>query len=190
LDHPQIKGAVKVSRIGKLPVKIPSGVTVKADGSKVEVKGAKGTLTRDLPAELKLEIADGELKVLPAVEAENTKALWGLYRVLINNMVVGVSTGYKIDLEVVGVGYKVELKGKDLFIAAGLSDPVLFKVRPGLEYKTEGATKMSVEGIDKEKVGQAAADIRRIRPPEPYKGKGIRYLGEKIRRKAGKTAGK
>jgi large subunit ribosomal protein L6 len=105
-------------------------------------------------------------------------------------MVVGVSAGYKIDLEVVGVGYKFEQKGKDMLIAAGLSDPVLFKARPGLEYKADGQTKMSVEGIDKEKVGQAAADIRRIRPPEPYKGKGIRYAGEHIRKKAGKTAGK
>jgi large subunit ribosomal protein L6 len=124
------------------------------------------------------------------VETEQTKALWGLYRVLINNMVVGVSAGYKIDLEVVGVGYKFEQKGKDMLIAAGLSETVLFKARPGLEYKADGPTKMSVEGIDKEKVGQAAADIRRIRPPEPYKGKGIRYAGERIRRKAGKTAGK
>jgi len=176
-----------VSRIGKLPVTIPSGVQVKADGGRIEVKGPKGTLTRDLPAELKVEIADGVASVVPAIEAENTKALWGLYRVLLNNMVTGVSQGYKIDLEVVGVGYKVELKGKDLLIAAGLSDTVLFKARPGLEYKTEGATKMSVEGVDKEKVGQAAADIRRIRPPEPYKGKGIRYEDEIIRRKVGKS---
>jgi large subunit ribosomal protein L6 len=147
-------------------------------------------MTRELPPEVGVEVSDGVVNVVPAIENENTKALWGLYRVLVNNMVVGVSAGYKIDLEVHGVGYKVELKGKDLLIAAGLSDTVLFKARPGLEYKTEGATKMSVEGIDKEKVGQAAADIRRIRPPEPYKGKGIRYTGEKIRRKAGKTAGK
>ncbi|MDR2578629.1 MAG: 50S ribosomal protein L6 [Chitinispirillales bacterium] len=179
-----------MSRIGKLPVKLPSGVTVKVDGRTVEIKGAKGTLTKELPAEVGVEVADGVVNVVPALESENTKALWGLYRVLINNMVVGVSAGYKIELEVHGVGYKVELKGKDLLIAAGLSDTVLFKARPGLEYKTEGTVKMSVEGIDKEKVGQAAADIRRIRPPEPYKGKGIRYVGENIRRKAGKTAGK
>lgn len=179
-----------MSRIGKLPVQLPSGVSVKVDGGKVEVKGPKGTLTRVVPAELKVEVADGKANVVPVIEAENTKALWGLTRVLLNNMVVGVSQGYKIDLEVVGVGYKFEMKGKDVMISAGLSDIVHFKARPGLEYKTDGPTKMSVEGIDKEKVGQAAADIRRIRPPEPYKGKGIRYAGEQIRRKAGKTAGK
>jgi len=179
-----------VSRIGKLPVKVPSGVTVTISGSKVEIKGSKGTLSRELPPEVKVEFADGTITVAPAVETEHTKALWGLYRVLIDNMVVGVSAGYKIDLEIFGVGYKFELKGKDLLVAAGLSDTVLFKARPGLEYKTDGPGKASVEGIDKEKVGQAAADIRRIRPPEPYKGKGIRYAGEQIRRKAGKTAGK
>jgi len=179
-----------VSRIGKLPVKVPIGVTVTIGGGKVEIKGSKGTLSREVPPELKVEFADSVITVSPAIEAENTKALWGLHRVLINNMVTGVSTGYKIDLEIVGVGYKFEMKGKDLLVAAGLSETVLFKARPGLEYKIDGPGKASVEGIDKEKVGQAAADIRRIRPPEPYKGKGIRYAGEQIRRKAGKTAGK
>ena len=179
-----------MSRIGKLPVKVPGGVTVTVSGNKVEVKGGKGTLSREVPPELKVAFDSGVVTVSPAIEAENTKALWGLYRVLINNMVTGVSAGYKIDLEIVGVGYKFEMKGKDLLVAAGLSDTVLFKARPGLEYKTDGPNKASVEGIDKEKVGQAAADIRRIRPPEPYKGKGIRYAGEQIRRKAGKTAGK
>jgi len=179
-----------LSRIGKLPVKIPSGVQVKIDGQHIEVKGSKGTLSRDIPSELKVEVVEGTLQVTPAIEAENTKALWGLYRVLLDNMVIGVSSGYKKELEIVGVGYKAELKGKDLNIAAGLSDTVLFKARPGLEYRTDGPTKIVIEGIDKESVGQAAADIRRIRPPEPYKGKGIRYAGEQIRRKAGKTAGK
>ena len=188
--RPAYRGAVKVSRIGKLPVKVPSGVTVTVSGGKVEVKGSKGALSKTVPPELKAEFADGVITISPAIEAENTKALWGLYRVLINNMVTGVSAGYKIELEIVGVGYKFEMKGKDLLVAAGLSDTVLFKARPGLEYKIDGPNKASVEGIDKEKVGQAAADIRRIRPPEPYKGKGIRYAGEQIRRKAGKTAGK
>jgi len=185
-----LKRSSKVSRIGKLPVKVPSGVTVAISGNKIEIKGAKGAMSKELPVEIKAEFADGVITVSPAVENEHTKALWGLYRVLIDNMVVGVSAGYKIDLEVVGVGYKFELKGKDLLVTAGLSYPVLFKARPGVEYKTEGATKASVEGIDKEKVGQAAADIRRIRPPEPYKGKGVRYAGEHVRKKAGKTAGK
>lgn len=179
-----------MSRIGKLPVTVPSGVAIKIDSGKIEVKGPKGTLARSLPPEVKVEMADGIVSVQPGVENENTKALWGLYRVLVNNMVIGVSQGYTIGLEVVGVGYKFEQKGADVLIAAGLSDTVLFKARPGLTYKLEGATKMTVEGIDKEKVGQAAADIRRIRPPEPYKGKGIRYAGEVVRRKAGKTAGK
>jgi large subunit ribosomal protein L6 len=179
-----------VSRIGKLPVKVPGGVTVTVSGRKVEVKGGKGTLSREVPPEVKVEFADGSITLTPAIEAENTKALWGLYRVLISNMVVGVTAGYKIELEIVGVGYKAEMKGKDLLIAAGLSETVLFKARPGLDYKTDGPNKIVVEGIDKEKVGQAAADIRRIRPPEPYKGKGIRYAGEQVRRKAGKTAGK
>jgi large subunit ribosomal protein L6 len=165
-------------------------VTVSIGSGKIEVKGAKGTLSRELPAEIKAEFADGIITVSPAMETEHTKALWGLYRVLIDNMVVGVSAGYKIDLEVVGVGYKFEIKGKDLVVTAGLSYPVLFKARPGIEYKSEAPTKVSVEGVDKEKVGQAAADIRRIRPPEPYKGKGVRYAGEHVRRKAGKTAGK
>jgi large subunit ribosomal protein L6 len=179
-----------VSRIGKLPVKVPVGVTVTVSGQKVEVKGSKGTLSREVPPEVRVEFAGGEIKLTPAVEAENTKALWGLYRVLVSNMVEGVSVGYKIELEIVGVGYKAELKGKDLLIAAGLSQPVLFKARAGLDYKTDGPARIVVEGIDKEKVGQAAADIRRIRPPEPYKGKGIRYVGEKVRRKVGKAAGK
>ncbi|MFP4012958.1 MAG: 50S ribosomal protein L6 [Chitinispirillaceae bacterium] len=179
-----------MSRIGKLPVKIPSGVQVRIDGQLVEVKGSKGTLSREFPSVLNVEVKEDVIEVTPKVETNNTKALWGLFRVLINNMVTGVSSGYKKELEVLGVGYKAELKGKDLSISAGLSDTVLFKARPGVSYRTDGPTKIVVEGIDKELVGQAAADIRRIRPPEPYKGKGIRYLGEQVRRKAGKAAGK
>jgi large subunit ribosomal protein L6 len=118
------------------------------------------------------------------------KALWGLNKVLIDNMVTGVVNGYRKNLEIVGVGYKAEMKGNDVNIAAGLSSPVLFKTPEGIKISVENQVKISIEGIDKEKVGQTAANIRRIRPPEPYKGKGIRYAGEKIRRKAGKTAGK
>lgn len=171
-------------------MKIPSGVQVRIDGQLVEVKGSKGTLSREFPSVLNVEVKEDVIEVTPKVETNNTKALWGLFRVLINNMVTGVSSGYKKELEVLGVGYKAELKGKDLSISAGLSDTVLFKARPGVSYRTDGPTKIVVEGIDKELVGQAAADIRRIRPPEPYKGKGIRYLGEQVRRKAGKAAGK
>lgn len=179
-----------MSRIGKLPVKIPSGVQAKLDGRRLELKGAKGTLIRDIPEEVKVEVAETEIVCLPAFESENTKALWGLTRVLIENMIIGVSKGYRKELEIVGVGYKAELKGKDLNVLAGYSSPVLFKARPGVVYTTEGPTKIIVEGIEKEAVGQAAADLRKIRPPEPYKGKGIRYAGEQVRRKAGKTAGK
>jgi large subunit ribosomal protein L6 len=173
-----------------VPVKIPGGVQVSVVGQKIEVKGSKGTLSREFPRDLKIEVKDNQVFVSPAIQSENVKALWGLYKVLIDNMVIGVSQGYKKILEVVGVGYKAELKGKDLSVAAGFSSPKMFKARQGVTFTVDGGTKITVEGIDKELVGQAAADIRRIRPPEPYKGKGIRYLDEKIRRKAGKTAGK
>ncbi len=179
-----------MSRIGKVPVNIPSGVTVSVNGQKIEVKGSKGTLSRNFPEELKIEVDGNQVKISPAAQTENVKALWGLYKILIENMVIGVSQGYKKDLEIVGVGYKAELKGKDLSISAGYSSPKMFKAPVGITFSVEGANKISVSGIDKQLVGQVAADIRKIRPPEPYKGKGIRYLGEKLRRKAGKTAGK
>lgn len=179
-----------MSRIGKIPVNIPTGVQVSINGQMVEVKGAKGTLSREVPCDLNIEFKNNEITVSPATENDNVKALWGLYRVLIDNMVIGVSKGYRKDLEIHGVGYKAEMKGKDLNISAGFSSPKYFKVPKGLTFSCDGLTKIVIEGIDKESVGQAAADIRRIRPPEPYKGKGIRYLGEQIRRKEGKAAGK
>jgi len=179
-----------LSRIGKVPVNIPSGVTVSVSGQKIEVKGSKGNLSRNFPEELNVAVDGNQVKVTPAAQTENVKALWGLYKILIENMVVGVSQGYRKDLEIVGVGYKAELKGKDLSIYAGYSSPKLFKAPLGITFTVEGGNKIAVTGIDKQLVGQAAADIRRIRPPEPYKGKGIRYAGEKLRRKAGKTAGK
>lgn len=179
-----------MSRIGKVPVNIPNGVQISVSGQKIEVKGSKGTLSREFPEDLKIEVTGNQVKVSPAIESENVKALWGLYKVLVENMVIGVSQGYKKELEIVGVGYKAELKGKDLTIYAGYSSPKLFKAPNGVTFTVDGGTKIAIQGIDKQVVGQAAADIRRIRPPEPYKGKGIRYLGEQIRRKAGKTAGK
>ncbi len=179
-----------MSRIGKVPVKIPGGVQVSIVGQKIEVKGSKGSLSREFPPDLKIEAKDNQVTVSPAIESENVKALWGLYKVLIDNMVIGVSEGYKIMLEIVGVGYKAELKGKDLNVFAGFSGPKFFKAPKGITFTVDGGTKITVEGIDKEIVGKVAAEIRRIRPPEPYKGKGIKYLGENIRRKAGKTAGK
>lgn len=179
-----------MSRIGKLPVKIEPGVQVTINGQQVEVKGPKGTLTRIIPEILKIEKTDTTLTLSPTGESEDMKALWGLNRVLLENMVIGVTKGYRRELEIVGVGYKAELKGKDLNIAAGYSSTILFKARPGLTYGTDGPTKIFIEGIDKQAVGQAAAEIRKIRKPEPYKGKGIRYLNEQVRRKVGKAAGK
>jgi large subunit ribosomal protein L6 len=179
-----------LSRIGKVPVIVPSGVQVTISEKKIEVKGTKGTLSRDIPEEIKVEHKDAQIFVTPAMETENVKAFWGLYRMLIENMVIGVSKGYRKELEIHGVGYKAELKGKDLNVSAGYSSPKLFKVQAGLVYSVENQTKIIIEGIDKQAVGQAAADVRRIRPPEPYKGKGIRYVGEQIRRKEGKAAGK
>lgn len=179
-----------MSRKGKVPVKIPAGVQVKIDGNRIEIKGSKGTLNHTVNPELKVEVKDGAIHCIPIVEGENVGALWGLNRMLIDNMVIGVTEGYKRELEIIGVGYKAEVKGKDLNIMVGYSSPVLFKARQGINYKIEGPTKIVIEGIDKEAIGQAAADIRRIRPPEPYKGKGIRYVGEYVRKKVGKAAGK
>jgi large subunit ribosomal protein L6 len=179
-----------VSRLGKIPVDIPAGVQVKVDGQKIEVKGSKGTLTRQLHREIKAEVREGKVHFAPAAEGENVKALWGLNRVLVANMIVGVSKGYRKDLEIVGVGYKAELKGKDLQIAVGFSKPVLVKAEKGVTFSVSEPTKVGVDGCDKEIVGRVAAELRRIRPPEPYKGKGMKYAGEHIRRKAGKIAGK
>lgn len=179
-----------MSRIGKLPIKMPAGVKIAVKGQDVEVTGPKGTLKRTISDEIGVEVNDGSILLKPVIENENTKAMWGLTRVLIDNMVNGVVNGYRKDLEVVGVGYKFEMKGQDVNVAAGLSKTVLYKAPVGIKLAVEGQVKLSIEGIDKESVGQVAADIRRIRPPEPYKGKGIRYSGEAIRRKAGKTAGK
>lgn len=179
-----------MSRIGKVPVKIPSGIQVSVSGQKIEVKGAKGSLSREIPAGIKAEVVDGEVKISPVEEIEGVKALWGLYRQLIENMIIGCSVGYKKELEIIGVGYKAEMKGKDINVHAGYSGPKFYVAPKGITITLEGQTKIVIQGIDKESVGQVAADIRRIRPPEPYKGKGIRYAGEKVVRKAGKTAGK
>jgi large subunit ribosomal protein L6 len=179
-----------LSRIGKVPVKIPGGIQVSVSGQKIEVKGAKGSLSREMPSSIKAEVVDGEVKITPVEEKEGVKALWGLYRQLIENMIIGCSVGYKKELEIVGVGYKAEMKGKDVNVHAGYSSPKFYKAPNGITISVENQTKIVIQGIDKEAVGQVAADIRSIRPPEPYKGKGIRYAGEKIVRKAGKTAGK
>lgn len=178
-----------MSRIGKQPVKIPNGVTVSMNGQHIEVKGPKGTLKRVVTEGIGIEIDNENIILKPIVENETINAMWGLNRVLLQNMVTGVSEGYKKELEIVGVGYKAEMKGNDVNLLVGHSSPVLYSPRDGISIKVENQTRISIEGIDKEKVGQTAAEIRRVRPPEPYKGKGIRYFGEQIRRKAGKTAG-
>lgn len=179
-----------MSRLGKIPVAIPAGVQVTINGRNIEVKGSKGVLARELPAEVNAEADNNTIRFSPARDGENVKALWGLYRMLVANMVTGVSVGYRKELEIVGVGYKAELKGKDLSISVGYSKPMLYKSVPGITFAVENQTKIVIDGIDKEKVGEVAASIRKIRLPEPYKGKGIKYVGERIRRKAGKVAGK
>ena len=179
-----------MSRIGKVPVAIPKGVQVTVNGQKVEVKGAKGVLSREINKEIAVIVEADTVHLKPQMINHEAKALWGLNRVLVKNMVVGVSEGYRKELEIVGVGYKAEMKGADLNLTVGLSSPVLYKAPEGIRFGVENQVKITIEGIDKEKVGQTAAEIRHIRPPEPYKGKGIRYAGEQLRRKAGKTAGK
>jgi large subunit ribosomal protein L6 len=179
-----------VSRLGKIPVAIPAGVQVKVDGQKIEVKGSKGTMTRLLHPEIRAEVRDGKVHFTPAAEGDNVKALWGLNRVLVDNMIIGVSQGYRRVLEIVGVGYKAELKGKDLQVAAGFSKPVLVRAEKGVTFSVTDQTKIAIDGCDKELVGRVASELRKIRPPEPYKGKGLKYAGEHIRRKAGKIAGK
>lgn len=176
-----------MSRIGNNPVPVPSGVEIKVDGSHVTVKGAKGTLERSFDPRISFNVEDGMVEVVRADDDRDTRALHGLSRALLNNMVVGVSSGYQKDLEMIGVGYRASLKGKSVELLVGFSHPVLVEAPDGVEFDVPEVTKISVKGIDKQLVGQVAADIRKIRPPEPYKGKGIRYAGEHVRRKAGKA---
>ena len=180
-----------MSRIGRLPIAIPAGVTVEiAENNKVTVTGPKGTLSRELPTEMKIE-KDGEsIVVTRPNDLKRMKSLHGLTRKLINNMVVGVTAGYKKELEVNGVGYKVQKQGKTLVLSLGYSHPVEMTDPEGVEATVEGQNKIIITGIDKEKVGQYAAEIRDKRRPEPYKGKGIKYSDEVIRRKVGKTGKK
>ena len=176
-----------MSRIGNNPVPLPGGVEIKVDGPGVSVKGAKGTLERTFDSRISFNVSEGEIEVIRADDHRDTRALHGLSRALLNNMVVGVSEGYKKDLEMVGVGYRASLKGKAIELLVGFSHPVVIEAPEGITFEVPEATKISVIGIDKQLVGQVAADIRKIRPPEPYKGKGIRYAGEHVRRKAGKA---
>lgn len=179
-----------MSRVGKKPVPVPKGVTVSVDGQLVNVKGPKGELSRRFRPEITVRSEDGQILVERGSDAPQQRALHGLTRALIANMVEGVTQGYRKSLELVGVGYRAEKKGKSLVVTVGFSHPVDYPEPPGITLSTPSPTIIVVEGIDKEKVGQTAAELRSIRPPEPYKGKGIRYQGEQVRRKAGKTGTK
>jgi large subunit ribosomal protein L6 len=176
-----------MSRIGKLPIPVAKDVQVDIDGSTVKVKGPKGELTRDFPRGVSFALDDGRVLVQRESDEKTVRALHGLSRSLLANMVTGVSEGYTKSLELQGVGYRVQQAGPKVTLSVGYSHPVEVAPPPGIELQVEGTTRLHVRGIDKELVGQVAADIRKVRKPEPYKGKGIRYLGERVRRKAGKA---
>ena len=176
-----------MSRVGNAPIALPSGVDVKVDGAAVEVKGPKGTLTQAVDSSISVSVDDGTVTIERAGDERNVRALHGLTRALINNMVVGVSEGFSKELTLVGVGYRAALKGKEIELQVGFSHPVSIPAEEGITFEVPEPTKIVVSGIDKQRVGQVAADIRSVRPPEPYKGKGIRYTDEYVRRKAGKA---
>lgn len=177
-----------MSRIGKKPVQIPAGVTVEIEGTTVTVKGSKGELTRSFSELIKFEQEGEEINVIRVDESTESNAQQGLSRTLLHNMVLGVSEGFEKKLELTGVGYRVALKGKDLDLSLGYSHPVIYKAPENIEFLVPDNTHITVKGISKDQVGQVAAEIRMKRPPEPYKGKGIHYEGEHIRRKLGKAA--
>jgi large subunit ribosomal protein L6 len=176
-----------MSRIGNAPIQIPGGVEITVDGPTVTVKGPKGTLARTFPERLAISVDEGVATVSRADEQRETRALHGLTRALLANMVTGVAEGFTRELQTVGVGYRAALQGSTLELQVGYSHPVHIDAPEGVEFEVPEPTRIIVRGIDKQKVGQAAADIRAVRPPEPYKGKGIRYTDERIRRKAGKA---
>lgn len=177
-----------MSRIGKKPVLVPAGVTVTLDGSTVTIKGPKGELTRTFTEFVRVEQEGEELHVVRVDDSSTSNAQQGLTRTLLNNMVLGVSEGFEKKLELAGVGYRAALKGKDLDLSLGYSHPVVYVAPEGITFEVPDNTHITVKGISKEVVGQVAAEIRMKRPPEPYKGKGIHYEGERIRRKLGKAA--
>jgi large subunit ribosomal protein L6 len=179
-----------MSRIGKMPVVVPKGVTVTTEGPTVKVKGPKGELTKTFHSDLAIKIEEGNVIVERPSDEKNHKSLHGLTRTLINNMVEGVTKGYSKTLEIAGVGYKAEPRPYGLQFALGFSHPIEYRAPAGIKLTAPNPTTVQVEGADKEIVGQVAAEIRGLRPPEPYKGKGIKYMGEIIRRKAGKAGGK
>jgi large subunit ribosomal protein L6 len=176
-----------LSRVGKNPITLPQGVEVQIDGRRVTVKGPKGELSRELDPEMRVEQADGQVTVNRPSDQPRHRAMHGLTRTLVANMVTGVSQGFSKTLELQGVGYRAQMQGQNLVLAIGFSHPVNVPPPAGIQFEVEGTSKITVRGINREHVGQAAADVRKIRPPEPYKGKGIRYTGEYVRRKAGKA---
>jgi len=179
-----------MSRIGKLPIPVPAGVEVKIEGNNVSVKGPKGTLNHVVPAPIEVTLEDGNLVVTRPDDERTSRSLHGLTRTLIANQITGVTTGYTKGLEIVGTGYRVTAKGSDIEFALGYSHPILVKAPAGITFTVEGNTKLTVSGIDKQAVGEVAANLRKLRKPEPYKGKGVRYAGEVVRRKAGKAGKK
>ena len=175
-----------MSRIGKKPVSVPSGVTANVEGQTVKVKGPKGQLQVVLPADVTVKMDNGVVKVDPRNETKRARSMWGTSRTLVNNLITGVTKGYERKLEITGVGYRASVQGKNLQIALGYSHDVLFPIPEGIAIVTPKPTEIVITGIDKQKVGQVAAEIRAFRPPEPYKGKGVKYQGEYIFRKEGK----
>lgn len=176
-----------MSRIGKAPVTIPAGVTIEMDGQTVTVKGPKGELTRSISPNIELSIKENEITFTRPDDSKENRSLHGTTRSIINNMVVGVSEGYKKELQLIGVGYRAQKQGKKLVLNVGLSHPVEFEESEGVSFEVPSNTSIIVQGYNKEKVGELAANIREVRPPEPYKGKGIRYVDEYVIRKEGKT---
>ena len=177
-----------MSRIGKLPIPIPDGTTVNVKGLDVQAKGKNGVLNVTVNDTVTVEVEDGKLIVKSATNLKEHRKYHGLYRALLNNIVVGVSEGFTRKLELVGVGYRASVKGKDLVLEVGYSNPRRLTIPDGIDAKCEKPTQITLWGIDKQEVGQFAAIVRETRPPEPYKGKGIRYAGQQVRRKAGKTS--
>jgi len=176
-----------MSRIGKKPIPIPKGVTVKVDGNTVEIKGPKGHLRQPLPPGVNAVVEDGHLLARKARDERALDKFHGLARSLVNNAVLGVTEGWKRELDIVGVGYRAELKGKQVVLALGYSHPIVFEVPSGIEIAIEKQTHITVTGADRQLVGQVAANLRRLRKPDPYQQKGVRYTGEQLKKKAGKT---
>jgi large subunit ribosomal protein L6 len=175
-----------MSRIGKKPVAVPSGVTANVEGQTVKVKGPKGALSFVVPEEVSVKLEDGKVKVDPRNETKRARSMWGTSRTMVSNLVTGVTKGFERKLEITGVGYRAAVQGKNLQLALGYSHDVIYPIPEGIQIATPKPTEITITGIDSQKVGQVAAEIRGFRPPEPYKGKGVKYTGEYIFRKEGK----